>query len=141
MIALDRRMLLVTGLGSAAAASLVAGQAQAEHYPADAGEPVPEATGNVRRVSLSERHSTIPGYTKVRMLDIVFPPGSSEPVEVMMADMVCHCTEGELTVTNDGKEFVAKAGDVWTCRNGGTEGLVNNGSSQAVMRVVLLLGA
>ncbi|MCC2663673.1 MAG: hypothetical protein K0S35_1595, partial [Geminicoccaceae bacterium] len=92
----------------------------------------------VRRVDLSERPSTIPAYTKVRMLDIVFPPGSSEPVEEMMADMVCHCTEGELTVTNDGKEFVAEAGDVWTCRKGGTEGLVNNGSSQAVMRVAVL---
>ena len=138
MIAFDRRMMLVAGLGSAAAVSLVAGRARAEHYPADAGQPVPEATGNVRRVDLSERPSTIPAYTKVRMLDIVFPPGSSEPVEEMMADMVCHCTEGELTITNDGKEFVAKAGDVWTCRKGGTEGLVNNGSSQAVMRVAIL---
>ncbi|MCC2664901.1 MAG: hypothetical protein K0S35_2823, partial [Geminicoccaceae bacterium] len=89
MTALDRRMMLVAGLGSAAAVSLVAGRAQAEHYPDDAGEPVPEATGNVRRVDLSERPSTIPAYTKVRMLDIVFPPGSSEPVEEMMADMVC----------------------------------------------------
>ena len=138
MNALDRRMMLVAGLGSAAAVSLVAGRAEAEHYPADAGEPVPEATGNVRRVDLSERASTIPAYPKVRMLDIVFPPGSSEPVAEMMADMVCHCTEGELTVTNDGKEFLAKAGDVWTCRKSGTEGLINNGSSQAVMRVVIL---
>ena len=138
MTVLNRRMMLAAGLGSAAAVSLVVGRAEAEHYPPDAGEPVPEATGNVRRVNLSERASTIPGYTKVRMLDIVFPPGSSEPVEEMMADMVCHCAEGELTVTNDGKEFVAKAGDVWTCRKGGTEGLVNNGSSQAVMRVAIL---
>jgi quercetin dioxygenase-like cupin family protein len=131
-------MMLAAGLGSAAAVSLVAARSEAEHYPADVGEPVPEATGNVRRVNLSERPSTIPGYTKVRLLDIVYPPGSSEPVEEMMADMVCHCTEGELTITNDGKEFVAKAGDVWTCRKGGTEGLVNNGSSQAVMRVAIL---
>lgn len=138
MTALDRRLMLVAGLGGAAAVSLVAGRAQAEHYPADAGEPVPEATGNVRRVDLSERPSTIPGYSKVRLLDIVFPPGSSEPVEEMVADMVCHCTEGELTVTNDGKEFVAETGNVWTCRKGGTEGLVNNGASQAVMRVAIL---
>ena len=134
----DRRKMLVVGMGSAAAMPLVAGAARAEHYPPDAGEPVPEATGNVRRVRLSERPSTIPGYSAVRMLDIVFPPGSSEPVEEMMADMVCHCTEGELTVTNDGEEFVVGEGDVWTCRKGGTEGLVNTGSSQAVMRVAIL---
>ena len=138
MSASNRRTMLVAGLGGATAVTLVAGRVEAAHYPADAGQPVPEAKGNVRRVILSERPSTIPAYTKVMMLDIVFSPGSSEPVEEMMADMVCHCTEGELTVTNDGKEFVAKAGDVWTCRKGGTEGLVNNGSSQAVMRVVVL---
>ena len=138
MTALDRRTMLVAGLGSASMVSLVAGRVEAGHYPADAGQPVPEATGNVRRVDLSERPSTIPAYAKVRMLDIVFPPGSSEPVEEMPADMVCHCAEGELTVSNDGKQFVAKAGDVWTCRKGGTEGLVNKGSSQAVMRVVIL---
>ncbi len=138
MTVVNRRTVFLAGLGSAVAVSLVADPAAAEHYPADAGEPVTEAVGNVRRVNLSERPSTIPGYTKVRLLDIVFPPGSSEPVEEMPADMVCHCTEGELTVTNDGKEFVAKAGDVWTCRKGGTEGLVNNGTSQAVMRVAIL---
>jgi hypothetical protein len=33
MNALDRRMMLVAGLGSAAAVSLVAGRAEAEHYP------------------------------------------------------------------------------------------------------------
>ena len=138
MTVFNRRTVFLAGLGSAVAVSLVADPAAAEHYGADVGEPVPEAKGNVRRVNLSERGSTIPAYTKVRMLDIVFPPGSSEPVEEMMADMVCHCTEGELTVTNDGTEFIAKAGDVWTCRAGGTEGLVNNGSSQAVMRVAVL---
>ena len=138
MTALNRRTALVAGLGSATAVTLVASRAEAAHYPAGVGQPVPEATGDVRRVNLSERPSTIPGYSKVRMLDIVFAPGSSEPVEEMSADMVCHCTEGELTVTNDGNEFVAKAGDVWTCRKGGTEGLANNGSSQAVMRVVVL---
>jgi quercetin dioxygenase-like cupin family protein len=138
MTALNRRTVFVAGLGSAAAVTLVAGRAEAEHYPPGVGQPVPEATGDVRRVNLSERPSTIPGYSKVRMFDIVFSPGSSEPVEEMPADMVCHCTEGELTVTNDGKEFVAKAGHVWTCRKGGTEGLANKGSSQAVMRVVVL---
>ena len=138
MTALNRRTTLAVALGSAAAVSLVAGQAEADHYPADAGEPVPEATGDVQRVNLGERASTIPAYSEVRLFDIVFAPGSSLPVEEMPADMVCHCTEGELTVTNDGNEFVAKTGDVWTCRKGGTEGMANNASSQAVMRVAVL---
>jgi quercetin dioxygenase-like cupin family protein len=134
----DRRMMLVAGAGSVAVLPVLGGKARADHYPPDVGEPVDEADGDVRRVSLSERPSTIPGYSTVTMLDIVFPPGSSEPVEEMMADMVCHCTEGELTVTNDGEEFVVHAGDVWTCRQGGTEGLVNTGPTQAVMRVAIL---
>ena len=88
MIASNRRTMLVAGLGGATAVTLVAGRVEAAHYPADAGQPVPEAKGNVRRVTLSERPSTIPAYAKVMMLDIVFSPGSSEPVEEMMADMI-----------------------------------------------------
>ena len=138
MTALDRRSMLLTGLASAAAVSLVGGRAAADHYPADAGEPVTGAKGNVRRVKLSERPSMIPAYKTVRMLDVVLPPGGEDPLKEMPADMVCHCTDGELIITNDGQEFAVKAGDVWTCRKGGTERVVNNGSSQAVMWVAVL---
>jgi uncharacterized cupin superfamily protein len=37
----------------------------------------------------------------------------------MPNDMVCHVPEGELRVKQtDGMEFVAKKGDVWTCKKG-----------------------
>jgi quercetin dioxygenase-like cupin family protein len=138
MTALDRRMMLAAGLGGAAAMLLVVSRASAEHYPADAGQLVEGSEGGVRRVKLSERPTMIPGFNKVTLIDIVFPPGSKDRLEEMPAAMVCHCTEGQLTITNDGETFTVKANDVWTCRKGGAEEAVNNGSSQAVMRVAIL---
>ena len=37
----------------------------------------------------------------------------------MPNDMVCHVPEGELRVKQtDGMEFIAKKGDIWTCKKG-----------------------
>ena len=56
------------------------------------------------------------------------------------AHMVCHVPEGELRVKqSDGMEFVAKKGDVWTCKKGIGEDLENVGSTVAIMRIVDLL--
>ena len=40
---------------------------------------------------------------------------------------------------SDGMEFVAKKGDVWTCKKGIGEDLENVGSTVAIMRTVDLL--
>jgi uncharacterized cupin superfamily protein len=54
--------------------------------------------------------------------------------------MLCHMTEGELTVVQNKKEFIVKKGDVWTCSKGlNTEGTQNKGSAVAVMRIIDLL--
>ena len=58
----------------------------------------------------------------------------------MPNDMVCHVPEGELRVKqSDGMEFVAKKGDVWTCKKGIGEDLENVGSTVAIMRIIDLL--
>jgi ethanolamine utilization protein EutQ (cupin superfamily) len=59
----------------------------------------------------------------------------------MESDMVCHMTEGELRVVQNGQEFRAKKGDVYTCATGTTEEDWNEGNVAAVMRVILLLPA
>ena len=60
----------------------------------------------------------------------------------MMNDMLCHMTEGELSVVQNEKTFVVKKGDVWTCtKDDTTEGTQNNGSEVAIMRVIDLLTA
>ena len=56
----------------------------------------------------------------------------------MPNDMVCHVPEGELRVKqSDGMEFVAKKGDVWTCKKGIGEDLENVGSMVAIMLIIV----
>jgi quercetin dioxygenase-like cupin family protein len=76
----------------------------------------------------------------MEMIDIVYQPGSSEPVgDVMEADMVCQTILGELEVTAGEQKFTAKEGDVWSCGKGSTrEGAANKGSEVAIMRVIMM---
>jgi hypothetical protein len=59
----------------------------------------------------------------------------------MKNPMVCHVTEGELQITQDGKTFAAKKDYVWTCNTGTMEGVTNSGTTVGVMRVTDLLTA
>lgn len=83
----------------------------------------------------------IPVYKTVSMRDFVYQPkaklASGRP---MANDMVCHCPQGELRVKqSNGMEFVAKAGDVWSCNKGLLEETENVGQGVAIMRVIDLL--
>lgn len=76
----------------------------------------------------------------IKLRDVVIQPGAKTPDNEMKNDMVCHMTEGELAVVQNGKEFTVKKGDVWTCAKGiTTEGTQNKGSAVAIMRVIDLM--
>ena len=49
--------------------------------------------------------------------------------------MICHVTEGELRVVQDGKTITAKKNYVWTCDKGTKEQVFNDGSVVAIMRI------
>src|SRR3989442_81389 len=67
-------------------------------------------------------------------------PPAGRDMPAMANDMVCHCLEGELQVTQGpGKQFLAKTGDVWSCIKGMPEANVNNGTTIAIMRVIDLI--
>jgi len=86
--------------------------------------------------------SLIRAYGKVRLRDIVLQPGAKTPDNMMMNDMLCHMTEGELAVMQNDKQFTVKKGDVWTCAKGiTTEGTQNKGSTVAIMRIIDLIPA
>jgi quercetin dioxygenase-like cupin family protein len=96
----------------------------------------------VRIMDLGERDSILPSYKKLKMRDVVVQPGASTPDNMMMNDMLCHMTEGELSVRQNDNRFVVKKGDVWACAKGNTtEGTKNNGTTVAVMRIIDLLPA
>jgi quercetin dioxygenase-like cupin family protein len=128
---------MVLGVATAAAPALgLVRPAAAETYGPDEGT---ELLPGVRQVDLSEHESLIPGYDTVSMRDIVVEPGASIPSMPMENDMVCHMTEGELHVVQDGREFTVTKGDVWTCATGTEEGGENRGDTVAIMRVTDLL--
>lgn len=135
---LDRRSVLV--LGAVAAAPLVVSSkaAASERYGPDEGT---ELLPGVRQVDLSDREAMIPGYATVSMRDIVIEPGAKIPPSAMENDMVCHMLEGELVVIQDGVEFTAGEGDVWTCAVGTEEAGRNATERVAIMRVTDLHSA
>ena len=83
-----------------------------------------------------ETPSLIPGFKTVALRDIVVQPGAKTPENTMMMDaMICHITEGELDIVQDGKTFTAKKDFVWTCNKGTREHVINNGRVAAIMRI------
>jgi quercetin dioxygenase-like cupin family protein len=134
---MDRRLVL--GLGLAASTLALPAAAAAQTYGPDEGK---EIGPGVRVVGLGERDSIIPAYKMVKLRDVVIQPGAKTPDNMMKNDMVCHMTEGELAVVQNGKEFAVKKGDVWSCAKGTTtEGTQNKGNVVAIMRIIDLMTA
>ena len=134
MASINRRSTLALGLGAASLLVLRTPSAEAA-----VGEEKELAKGVKSRI-LGEGPSLIPGYSRVSMRDISFQPGATASPSEMKNAMVCHITQGQLKVTQNGKDFVAKKNYVWTCsKSTTTEGATNAGTTVAIMRVTDLL--
>ena len=133
MASINRRSMLALGLGAASLLILRTQSAEAA-----VGEEKELAKG-VKQKILGEGPSIIPGYSKVSMRDMIFEPGATNGPNTMKNPMVCHITQGELTLVQDGKEFVAKKDHVWTCAKDTVEGATNKGTTVAIMRITDLL--
>ncbi len=134
---MDRRLVL--GLGLAASTLVLPTAAAAETYGPTEGK---ETAPGVRVVALGERDSVIPGYAMIKLRDVVIQPGAKTPDNMMKNDMVCHMTEGELSVVQNKNTFTAKKGEVWTCaKTDTTEGTQNTSTAVAIMRVIDLMTA
>jgi quercetin dioxygenase-like cupin family protein len=139
MINFNRRSAVALGLGLSAVpfVTLPPSSAVAQTYGPKEGE---EVAPGVRIVTLGERKSVIPAYKMVRLRDVVIQPGGKTPDNVMTNDMLCHMTEGELSVVQNEQRFTMKKGDVWTCATKDTtEGTQNTSNSVAIMRVIDLM--
>ena len=66
-------------------------------------------------------------------------PGSKTMGPPMENAMVCHITEGELRIEQDGKTFTAKKNFVWTCNKNTKEQASNVSSAVAIMRITDLM--
>ena len=104
---MDRRLVL--GLGLAASTLALPTAASAQTYEPDEGR---EIGPGVRVVELGERESMLAAYKMLKMRDLVLQPGAKTPESDMQNDMICHITEGELSVTQNGNTFSVNKGDV-----------------------------
>ena len=129
MKTVDRRSALKIGLAAAAAAIMKPAASQTTGYKDTVRFP-----GVVER-AYGESPSIIPGFKTVSLRDIIIQPGSKTTNPPMMNAMVCHITEGELRLEQDGKTFTAKKNYVWTCNKGTKENAFNDGNVVAIMRI------
>ena len=130
MNTVNRRSALAIGLATASAAVAKPAAAQTADF-----KETTTAPGIVRR-DYGETPSLIPGFKTVALRDIVVQPGAKTPENTMMMDaMICHITEGELDIVQDGKTFTAKKNFVWTCNKGTREHVINNSRVAAIMRI------
>ena len=126
----NRRSAVALGLAAASVTLVKPAAAQATGYK-DA-TPWP---GVVVRTYDGETPSLIPGFKTVSMRDVIVQPGSKTMGPPMMNAMICHITEGELRVVQDGKTMTAKKNYVWTCNTGTKEHVVNDSNAVAIMRI------
>src|SRR5438552_8838250 len=108
---LDRRSALAFfGLFAASAAGVKPAASQAMDMTA--GKDTTLAPGVVQRV-YGEGPAIIPGFKRVSMRDIIMQPGSKTADNAMPNAMVCHITEAELRLVQDGSNtFTAKKNHV-----------------------------
>ena len=134
MTKIDRRSALATGLAAASAAVVKSAAAQTTDY-----KDTTVAPGVVNRI-YGEGPSIIPGFKTVSLREIIIQPGSKTPEnQVMMDAMICHITEGELRLVQDGRPFTAKKNFVWTCNKDTNEVAYNDSNAVAVMRITDLM--
>src|SRR6266550_3408687 len=126
----NRRSAVALGLAAASAAMVKPAVAQTTDYK-DA-TPWP---GVVVRAYSGETPSLIPGFKTVSMRDVIMQPGSKTMAPTMENAMVCHITEGELHIEQDGKTFTAKKNFVWTCDKDTKEQVSNVGTVVGIMRI------
>jgi hypothetical protein len=128
----DRRSALAIGLAAASVAMVKPAASQTTDPLA--GKDTSPGPGVVQR-AYGEEHSMVPGFKTVSMRDIIVQPGAKSGTDPMQNAMVCHITEGELRVVQDGKTFAAKKNYVWTCNKDTKEQVFNDGRVAAIMRI------
>jgi hypothetical protein len=142
---IDRRSALMIGLASAGTVLTVADSARAQMYRPDEGrqvEPGVRVVDIAKREMMHGRDAVLPGYKRIKVVDVVFQPGTTEKSDAMRNDMVCLCVDGEMRLDHrDGHAFTVKKNDVWTCVKGEPEDTENLGNSVAIMRVINLMPA
>jgi hypothetical protein len=102
----NQRSAVALGLAAASAAVVKPAAAQTTAY-----QDMTPWPGVVVRAYDGETPSIIPGFKTVSMRDVIMQPGSKTMGPPMENAMVCHITEGELRVEQDGCPACSRSPD------------------------------
>jgi quercetin dioxygenase-like cupin family protein len=112
------------------------------------GEGPPLAVGESRELApgwvlknLGEYPANVPGYDKVRIVELTGQPGATIGPDEMLVPMFCTALKGEVTLELDGVKRQIKAGDSYVCAVGQKGGARNTGSEPYVERMHHLIKA
>jgi hypothetical protein len=144
---ISRRSALTFGSAAVAAPLLafptpaLAGGGGVPNYGPNDGKDI----GSGRRlVEVGEVESQIDAYKIVKIIDVVYQPGASDPADqpVMEVDMVCHIMAGEFTIQKKGiPAYTVKEGFLYTCGKGKTDRATNISKVVGIHRIALLIPA
>jgi hypothetical protein len=112
------------------------------------GEGPPLAVGESRQLApgwviknLGEYPANVPGYDKVRILELTGQPGTTIGPDEMLVPMFCTALKGEVMLELDGVKRQIKAGDSYVCAVGQKGGGTVTGSEPYVERMHHLIKA
>ncbi len=82
----------------------------------------------------------IPAHAMVKLRDIVLQPGAKTPDNMMKNDMICHMTEGELSVVQNERSSRSRRATFGPAlKEYATEGTQNTSNAVAIMRIIDLM--
>ncbi|MGF9760373.1 cupin domain-containing protein [Microvirga sp. 0TCS3.31] len=142
---MSRRSAVTLGLSAVAAAPLFASATSAKaaggpNYGPNEGR---ELSPGRRLVEIAEIPSEMDAYKSIKVVDVVYQPGATDPKEAVMdVDMMCYILAGEFSIKKTGKEpYTVKEGDFYTCGKGKTDKATNISNGVGIHRIAMLMPA
>lgn len=140
-----RRSVMALGVTAVAAMPLFASTTTALAAVPEYGLSDGVDMGSGRRmVEVGIQESQISAYKSIRIIDVIYPPGTADPPNnpVMKMDMICFILAGEFTIQKTGiPAYTVKTGEIYTCGIGKTDQATNISNVVGVHRIALLMPA
>jgi hypothetical protein len=131
----DRRTVLL--LGATGAATLLGGSPPSLADDVKVEELAPGVTLKIFKEVVPV--GTIPGFSKARLMEVTFQPGSKFGPEKLQAVDICEIQGAPIYVEIEGKEpFTLQPGDIYACAAGQTETDTNKSDQACIMRIIEL---
>ncbi len=134
----DRRSVLL--LGATGAAALLGASPLALAEEVKVKELAPGVT--LKMLREVQPILPIPGFSKAKLMEVTFQPGSKLGPEKVKSVLVCEIQGAPIYVEIEGKEpFTLQPGDIYFCAVGMVETDTNKSDKPSIMRIVAMEAA